>query len=984
MRTTVGCHAPHAGFAIHSTALAWVTWTTASFANVLPNPAAITATVSCTPVTYGSTTAFTLVVTNSSVPPATPTIGSITVAVPDGMLVTGTPTIAAYDAAGTRSPVLWFHDRAGSTAALMRFYTPNAGPNELDVAGHADITFHATATSVGSKTFTATAYTGNDFSNPQFGSQTPSVTVNRAPLTITANSERKTYDAVAYTGGNGVSYSAFVLGEDASVLAGALTFSGSSQGAVDAATYVITPRGYTSANYAVTWASGILTIDAKPVTVTANDKARVYGDANPELDATVVGQVRGGDAVRYSLSTAATQFSSVGDGPFAIAVSLGSNPNYVVTPSNGTLTIEARAVTVTATDLAKTYGDDTPALAATVVGEAPGGDAVNYSLSTTATRFSGVAGHPIVVSLGNNPNYRITPTDGTLTILAKAAAVTATNAAKTYGEDNPALAATVAGEVPGGDAVSYSLSTTATQFSNVTGGPYPITVGLGSNPNYSITSTDGTLTIHAKPVTVTANDTVRIYGDATPALAATVTGQVPGGDAVSYSLSTAATQFSNVAGSPYPIAVSLGSNPNYVVTPIAGTMAIHARPATVTANSLTKAYGDPNPALAATVAGEAAGGDAVSYSLSTTATQFSNVAGSPFAIAVSLGSNPNYAVTPSNGALTISAKAVTVTAHSRVKTYGDANPSLEATVAGGVPGGDAVRYSLSTTATQFSHVAGSPYAIAIGLGANPNYSITPNDGTLVIQARPVTVTAHSRIKTYGDPNPALEATVVGEAHGGDVVRYSLSTAAAQFSSVAGSPYAIAISLGSNPNYSITPNDGTLTIHAKAATVTAHNIVKTYGDANPALEATVVGEVPGGDTLGYSLSTAATQFSNVPGSPYSIEISLAPNPNYRVTRNEGTLTIHAKAATVTANNKVKICGDANPALDAIVVGQVAGGDAVSYTLATTATQSSDAGSSPFAIAVSLGSNPNYHVTPFDGTLTIRPRAATVNASSRAMQ
>src|SRR5204863_7400734 len=91
---------------------------------------------------------------------------------------------------------------------------------------------------------------------------------------------------------------------------------------------------------------------------------------------------------------------------------------------------------------------------------------------------------PIVVTLGSNPNYDVTSTDGSLAITAKTATVTANDKTKVYGEANPALTATVVGAV-GSDTLNYSLATTATASSNV--GSFPIEIGLGSNPNYDVT-----------------------------------------------------------------------------------------------------------------------------------------------------------------------------------------------------------------------------------------------------------------------------------------------------------------------------------------------------------------------------------------------------------------------------------------------------------------------------------------------------------------
>ena len=117
--------------------------------------------------------------------------------------------------------------------------------------------------------------------------------------------------------------------------------------------------------------------------------------------------------LNYTLATSAGQFSNVGS--YAITVSLGSNPNYSVTPTDGTLTIGQKAATVTANDKSKTYGDANPALDATVTGTV-NGDVLNYTLATSAGQFSNVGSHAITVSLGSNPNYSVTPTDGTLTI----------------------------------------------------------------------------------------------------------------------------------------------------------------------------------------------------------------------------------------------------------------------------------------------------------------------------------------------------------------------------------------------------------------------------------------------------------------------------------------------------------------------------------------------------------------------------------------
>src|SRR5438477_123498 len=202
-------------------------------------------------------------------------------------------------------------------------------------------------------------------------------------------------------------------------------------------------------------------------TVKADDKNKFYGDLNPALTATVTGTVNG-DVLNYTLATTAVQFSNVGNYP--ITVTLGSNPNYNVTPTDGTLTVNPRPATVKAHDKNTFYGDLNPALTATVTGTV-NGDALNYTLATTAVQFSNVGNYPITVAPGLNPNYDVTPTDGTLTVNPRPATVKADDKNKFYGDLNPALTATVTGTV-NGDALNYTLATTAVPFSNV--GNYPI------------------------------------------------------------------------------------------------------------------------------------------------------------------------------------------------------------------------------------------------------------------------------------------------------------------------------------------------------------------------------------------------------------------------------------------------------------------------------------------------------------------------------
>jgi hypothetical protein len=114
--------------------------------------------------------------------------------------------------------------------------------------------------------------------------------ITRAPLLVTANNARKTFDGQVYSGGNGVSYSGLVNNETPAVLSGTVTFSGTSQGAVDAGSYVLLPSGMTSGNYILSYQKGSLTID--PVAKDSTQQAaKLEQDASKQVDAAVVMKV---------------------------------------------------------------------------------------------------------------------------------------------------------------------------------------------------------------------------------------------------------------------------------------------------------------------------------------------------------------------------------------------------------------------------------------------------------------------------------------------------------------------------------------------------------------------------------------------------------------------------------------------------------------------------------------------------------------------
>ena len=163
-------------------------------------------------------------------------------------------------------------------------------------------------------------------------------------------------------------------------------------------------------------------VNPAPLTVTAANASKLYGQANPPLTGSIVG-IKNGDNITATYATTATQSSPVGTYPIVPTLvdpdsKLG---NYTVTSVNGTLTINPALLTITADDATKILNAPNPAFTASysgfVLGEGPDVLSGTLSCTTTAITNSPVGGYPITCSGQTSTNYAITYVAGTLHVI---------------------------------------------------------------------------------------------------------------------------------------------------------------------------------------------------------------------------------------------------------------------------------------------------------------------------------------------------------------------------------------------------------------------------------------------------------------------------------------------------------------------------------------------------------------------------------------
>jgi hypothetical protein len=349
---------------------------------------------------------------------------------------------------------------------------------------------------------------GTSAGNYALASTTVSTTANITPASLGVaglGASDKVYDGTTTAYLTGGSLSGLMSGDSVSLGTPVANFASAVAGNNKPVTASYSVAGPDSGNYTFAQPTG-LTANVIPATlsVSADDKSRAYGGANPPFTASYAGFVNGEDASVLSgvadLSAIADTNSPVGAYPIQIAIGSLTSLNYIFNFTNGSLAITPQALTVAAHNKSRSYGAGNPPLTGTLAG-IQNGDNITVSYSTSADVNSSVGGYSIMPSMndpqGKLSNYSVTINNGTLTVAPVPLTIAADAASRGYGEPNPNFTATISGYVNGEDASDLSGTLVLTTLAQPTSSPgdYPIIPSGLSSPNYSINYTTGTLTI---------------------------------------------------------------------------------------------------------------------------------------------------------------------------------------------------------------------------------------------------------------------------------------------------------------------------------------------------------------------------------------------------------------------------------------------------------------------------------------------------------
>ncbi|HVU16558.1 MAG TPA: MBG domain-containing protein [Candidatus Didemnitutus sp.] len=571
------------------------------------------------------------------------------------------------------------------------------------------------------------------------GSASGSLVIGKVSLTVTASDATRAFGAADPT--FAATYSGFVGSDTAAVVGGApdltttaTNTSGVGPYAIDAAIGTLSAVNYSFD----TFVPGTLTITQASASVSLGALAANYdGSAKP------VSVMTTPSGIAYAITYNGSSTVPGNAGSYAVSASI-TDPNYSGSAS-GTLVIAPAALTVTAANASRAYGDANPTFSAAVSGFV-GTDTSAVvsgapSITSTATSTSNVGNYAITPTLGtlSASNYVFTSfVPGTLTISQASATISLGALSATYSGSANAVTATT---TPTGLGVAVTYDGNSAAPTNA--GSYAIAATV-TDSNYSGSAT-GTLVIAPAGLTVTATGATKVYGASNPTFSATYSGFVGSDTAAVVSgspmLTTTATSTSGVGS--YPITPAAGSlaAANYTFSNfVAGSLSVTPAPLTVTAQDATRVYGAANPTFTAAFSG-LVNGDLPSVvsgfpAITTTASATSGVG--------------NYAITPTAGSLTaanysfsnfvagslsVTPASLTVTADNAQRPKNKPNPAFTVHYTGFVNGDTATVLTTAPVAatTAVTNSPAGTYPISVTGGAAANYTLAYADGTLTVQ-----------------------------------------------------------------------------------------------------------------------------------------------------------------------------------------------------------------------------------------------------------
>ncbi len=598
--------------------------------------------------------------------------------------------------------------------------------------------------------------------------KTPTVTLPKEKIVITANSAKKTYDGTPLTDG-GYTYTEGVLAEGdvlTATVKGSITDAGET--ANEVVSYEVTRDGNDVAKkYDIVVVDGLLQVEKRTITLTGNSDTVEYTGKEQSVEGYEItegtladGQILDASAIAKG-TEAGTYTGTITVDSIKDASGNDVTENYEVKKVPGKLTIGKKSIVVEIignTNTVKYNGEKqsiagfttpglpggvTVELKAGVKAEAAGTDAGEYAMGLTAEDFN-----------VNSDNYEIADvkyTDGWLKIEKLPVTIVVADAEKTYGDDDPEFEDEVMTGHIDGELTDLDLTVSRSDVEDDTLGTHEGVLNISKaeeelediyrNYDFAITPGDFTVVENSAALIVSAPDVTQKYD-----------GRAHGTEATA-GVAGATIKYMDENGQytldECPALTDVGTMTVKFQAELYGyksatgeaTITIQPRDVTLTSQSAEKVYDGKALAKAdVVITGDGfVEGEVNDVKAIGTVTSVSEAANT---IEFTEGENfkaGNYNITREEGTLKVTPATLTVTADDKTKKQGEENPELTGTITGFVNDEKAEDVVVGEAAYSTEAVKDSPagqYEITAAPGTlqADNYVFQYVNGTLTVTA----------------------------------------------------------------------------------------------------------------------------------------------------------------------------------------------------------------------------------------------------------
>ena len=744
----------------------------------------------------------------------------------------------------------------------------------------------------------------------------------------------------------------------------------------DVGVYKINLGSLSNCNYDIDFVSNDYTIMQRNITIIANEKQKIYGEPDPELEYKCI-DTQTEEEISADLAGIMTRQEGQGVGVYEInqgSITSENNKNYNITFISNNLHINKRNCEVSITVNNKVYDGDIKADCTYKFLNLVNNDK-DYLNATFELEFSDpFVGENKVVRLAD---YKINGTvkDNYNFILEKSfnadiskreAFIFIENQTKIYGESDKEFVYSLSNLIQG-DSVEISLEREEGEDVGV----YDINVASCCNVNYEIVyESVAKLNISPKEIEIFAKDQTKIFGDEDPEFTYEIRDaqQLQFNDKLDDILGGLLKRKEGENPGTYSIIQGdLKPNKNYLIIFNEGNLTITKRNVVVTIFNQEKVYGDEDPLFVYETQNIVLG-----YPVKLKIDREEGEDVGVYTLTSNNLENSRYNIELVSGKLTINPRQITLKADDKFKLYGSDDPTFSASITDGDLQYDDDFDSLISgcMARVYGEEVGE-YKISKGtLSIGSNYIISFVNGLFEILPQEIEVSAEQKTKYYGDSDPKFTFTITkGTLFNDDSFTGELERLPGE---EIGSYTITKGSLSLNSNYKITFVPNSLIIEKRKIKIIADEKTKIYGDEAPSFTYKIEGGFVDGDVLEGRLDREKpTTESNLNlfemTGRYLITSTLS-SPKYEIEFIPNHLTIKQKEIRVAADNKSKIYGEEDPELTyRIIGGEVF--DGAEFSGNVYRAEGQDAGLYDIRSSLSLGRN--YKVVFTKGIFEILP-------------